>query len=444
MENIQIPKIARSKYHGTNGYLTITEVPYKTPIADAFVEAGQAIGQPIIDFNGPTQIGFNYLQVTMQNGTRWSSSRAYLHSIHERPNLHVKKNSMVTKIIIDPKTKTAIGVEFVRFGRKYFVKAKKEVIVSGGAINSPQILMLSGIGPKNHLKNKNIKVIKNAKVGYNLQDHTATGGLSYLIDYPFSIIFNRMLGVRKHITDYLSSHNGLFTVPGGCEALGFIDLRNMNDTDGYPDLELLLASGGIESDDTLHKNFNLDEKLYQQMYGSIEGKDSFMILPLTMRPKSRGRIILRDNNPFHHPLIYPNYFSDSEGYDIKLAVAGIRMANKLVKTPSFRKLGAKLHDKPLPPCKNLGFDTDAYWECYAKHFTFTIYHHVGTCKMGPSSDPNAVVDERLRVRGIKHLRVIDASIMPLIPTAHTNAPTFMIAEKGSDMIKEDWDMINYL
>lgn len=444
MENMKVRDFEKSKYHGKNGYLTISDVPFKTPIAEAFVESGRSWGQPIVDYNGPTQIGFNYLQATMQNGTRWSSSRAYLHSIHNRRNLHVKKHSMVTKITIDPNTKTATGVEFMRFNRKYVVKAKKEVIVSAGTINSPQLLMLSGIGPKNHLKDKKIPVIQNAKVGYNLQDHTATGGLSYLIDYPYSLFSDRLFHDKKHLTDYFSFHKGPFSIPGGCEALGFLDSKNMNDTDGYPDLELLLASGNIANEETLHKDFNMQEKLYKQLYGSIRGADAFMILPLTMRPKSVGRIMLRDNNPFHHPLIYPNYFSDPEGHDIKLAIAGIRMSNKLVSMGPFKKLGARLYDKPLEPCKHHKFDSDAYWECFARHFTFTIYHHVGTCKMGPDSDPRAVVNERLKVRGIKNLRVIDASIMPFVPAAHTNAPTFMIAEKGSDMIKEDWNVKNLI
>ncbi|KAK6640562.1 hypothetical protein RUM44_012258 [Polyplax serrata] len=438
MENMKIPEFMQSQHHGNNGYLTITGVPYKTPISEAFIKAGESLGQPITNFNGATQTGLNYLQVTMKNGTRWSSARAYLNPISNRRNLYVKKFSTVTKVLIDPKTKVAYGVEYVKNNKKYIAKARKEVIISAGTINSPQILMLSGIGPKKHLREKNIKVIKNAKVGYNLQDHTATGGLSYLIDYPYSLITSRMVKNQKHFQDYLTFHNGPFSVPGGCEALAFLDLQNMNDTDGYPDLELLLVSGGLTSDESLHRDFNIKEKLYREMYGPIAGRDLFMILPLTMRPKSTGRIMLRDNDPFHHPLIYPNYFSDTEGYDIKLAVAGIRMANKVVDTKPFKKLGAKLYARPLPPCEHLELDSDEYWECYARHLTFTIYHHVGTCKMGPASDPDAVVDERLRVRGIKNLRVMDASVMPFVPAAHTNAPTFMIAEKGSDMIKEDW------
>lgn len=439
MEDTTIPEFAKNRAHrSTKGYMSVSNVPYRTPIADAFVEAGRYMGQPIIDYNGATQSGFNYLQVSMKNGTRWSSSRAFLHPITGRPNLHVKKQSLVTKILIEPNTKTAVGVEFIRNNRRYIVKARKEVIVSAGTINSAQLLMLSGIGPRDHLREKKIKVVQDLKVGYNLQDHIAPGGLTYTIRYPYSLITDRIINSKDAMTDYFSFHTGPMSVPGGCEALGFLDMDNMNDTDGWPDMELLLVSGGLTSEQTLRLDFNIEEKLYKKVYDPIKKYDTIMILPMIMRPKSIGRIMLRDKNPFHYPLIYPNYYTDPEGYDVKTAVAGIRKTNELIKTPPFQKLGAKLHSEPLPPCKKYGFDSDAYWECFARHFTFTIYHHVGTCKMGPDSDPDAVVDDKLRVRGIKNLRVIDASIMPVIPAAHTNAPTYMIAEKGADMIKEEW------
>jgi len=174
MEDTTIPEYSKNREHrSTKGYMSVSRVPYRTPIADAFVEAGRHMGQPIMDYNGATQTGFDYLQVSMKNGTRWSGSRAFLHPISGRQNLHVKKQSLVTKILIDPNTKTAVGVEFMRNNRKYIVKARKEVIVSAGTINSAQLLMLSGIGPKEHLKEKKIKVVQDAKVGYNLQDHIA-------------------------------------------------------------------------------------------------------------------------------------------------------------------------------------------------------------------------------------------------------------------------------
>lgn len=163
-----------------------------------------------------------------------------------------------------------------------------------------------------------------------------------------------------------------------------------------------------------------------------------MLFPMLLRPKSHGRIVLRNANYRSKPMIFPNYFEHQEDMDV--VVRGIKLFLNITQKPALQALGTRLHDIPIPKCAPLGFGTDKYWECMARHFTFTIYHHTGTCKMGLESDKTAVVDPRLRVYGVKGLRVIDASIIPQIPAAHTNAPTYMIAEKGADMIKQDWGM----
>jgi len=161
-----------------------------------------------------------------------------------------------------------------------------------------------------------------------------------------------------------------------------------------------------------------------------------MKIPLLLRPKIRGRVMLRDNNPFHKALIFPNYFDHN--YDLETVVKGVKKAVELSETKAFKKYGSLLHDISVPGCENLAFNSDEYWRCVIKHLAFSIYHLSGTCKMGPASDKEAVVDPRLRVHGINGLRVIDASITPIISGNHTNVPTIMIAEKGSDLIKEDW------
>jgi choline dehydrogenase-like flavoprotein len=174
------------------------------------------------------------------------------------------------------------------------------------------------------------------------------------------------------------------------------------------------------------------------MFMPLERRDqeSFMVFPMVLRPKSRGRIKLRSKSPYDKPMIIPNYFSDP--YDIDQSIKGIRAMIDLMETKAFRKLNGRLLPTVVPGCKHLEFNSDAYWECFTRHFTFTIYHHCGTAKMGPESDKLAVVDPTLRVYGIEGLRVVDASVMPVIPTGHTNGPTIMIAEKASDMIKQFW------
>lgn len=380
-------------------------------------------------------MGVSRLQVSMRDGIRESSSRAYLHPIKNRPNLHMKKHAMVTKLLIDPQTKQTYGIEYSNNGQKKIVRAKREVIVSAGAINSPQLLMLSGIGPKKHLNSLNIPVMKNLKVGYNLMDHIAVGGLTFLINQPYSLRIQRLIST-ENLRDYLNYHKGPLSIPGGCEVLVFNDFEHTKDPQGYPDIELLYQGGSIVSDYVLSKDFGITNEIYDAVYKPISEMETFMVLPMLLRPKSKGRIMLKNGDYRTKPYIFPNYFSHPD--DMATLVKGIRLALNISSQPALQKLGTQLHGIPIPQCAHLGFATDKYFECMAEYFTFTIYHQSGTCKMGPQNDKKAVVDPRLRVYGIRGLRVIDASIMPEIPAGHTNSPTFMIAEKGADMIKEDW------
>ncbi|XP_071050379.1 glucose dehydrogenase [FAD, quinone]-like [Onthophagus taurus] len=438
IEDFQIPEMNDPKYHHNGGYLTVSYPPYRTKIAEAIVKSGIEMGLKYVDYNAREMIGISYSQASVKDGIRHSSSRAYLHPISSRPNLFVKKFAHVKKILIEPNTKRAYGVEFVKNGVTQVARAKMEVIISAGAIGSPQLLMLSGIGPRNHLKSVGIRAIQNLKVGYNLMDHIACGGITFLVNDSISLKTERMFE-RQPLSDYLNYHKGPLSVPGGLEACSFHNTDDPNNPDGYPNMELFYLGGSMVSDSTLYKNFAIRDDIYNDVYGSIKGRESYMIFPMLLRPKSRGRIMLKDNNYKSHPLIYPNYFSDP--YDIRVMLQGIDLILNITSQPPLKKIESTLYTKPIPQCAKHSFGSPPYWECMARHFTLTIYHQSGTCKMGPRSDKSAVVDPRLRVHGIKSLRVIDASIMPEIPAAHTNAPTYMIAEKGSDMIKQDWGFI---
>lgn len=342
----------------------------------------------------------------------------------------------MTRVLFDETGRRAIGVEYYKGRKNYIVYARKEVIISGGAINSPQLLMLSGIGPKDHLISKGINVLHDLPVGYNLMDHVALGGLTFIVNDTISIKTQRIFENGNIIHDFLKHHTGPLTIPGGTEAIAFFDLNQPKNIDGHPNLELLLISGAVSSEETLKKSFGISNHVYDRVFKKTEEKDSYMIFPMIMRPKSKGKIELKDSNPFRYPAIYPNYFSDER--DLDIIVSGVRICEKLLQTNTMTRLNAKLWDVPLPGCEHFQFDSDDYWKCAARQLTFTVYHLSGTCKMGPLGDPTAVVDPRLRVQGFKGLRVIDASIMPEVISAHTNAPTIMIAEKGSDLIKEDW------
>lgn len=387
-------------------------------------------------FSGPTQTGVQFLQTSIKNGTRHSSSRAYLHPIANRPNLHVTKNTMVTKILIDSKTKTARGVEIFKNSKRQKIYATNEVILSSGTINSAQLLMVSGIGPKDHLEKFNIPVHSDLKVGYNLQDHYALGGLTFVVNDTVGLRTDRIMTNPSMILNYFQNHNGLMSIPGGCEALVFSDLNDKSNPDGHPNLELLFVSGSLVSDSVLRYTFGISDEVWNTVYAPILQKDAWMAFPMIMLPKSRGRVKLASKDIFKKPLIYANYYASEE--DLNVTVQGTKELIRMSKTAPFQKYGSTLHDIPLPACADIEFGSDDYWRCHARQLTFTIYHHTGTCKMGPDTDDDAVVNPRLQVRGIKNLRVIDASIMPVIPSAHTNSPTYMIAEKGADMIKQDW------
>lgn len=433
LENNLVPNITPG-YHGRNGPVTISNIEFKSSSAKAFVEAGIEKGFSYVDYNGPEQIGFSFVQSTVANGTRQSTNFAYLYPISGRKNLHVKKGSQVTKLLIDD-AKNVYGVKFQSHGQTITVKASKEVILSAGAINTPQILMLSGIGPSKHLKEIGIETVVNSAVGYNLMDHTAPGALTFTVNV--TTLKHSVLYDIRNIMRYTDQSTGPLTSPGGVEAIAFFDTEHPNDPDGHPDLEFLQLGGSINADPIFKQNFGIRDDFYDEMFNGIGlERNTFMVFPMVLRPKSRGRIKLRSSNPFDYPIILPNYFSDP--YDVKISISGIRKMIDLLDTEALRKLDAKLLKTLIPGCKHYAPDSDEYWECYTRHLTFTIYHHCGTARMGPKNDRRAVVDPTLKVYGVKGLRVADASVMPVIIAGHTNAPTIMIGEKAADMIKASW------
>jgi choline dehydrogenase len=348
----------------------------------------------------------------------------------------VIKRSLVTKLLIHPDTKNTYGVQFVRNNKKYVVRARKEVILSAGAVNSPQLLMLSGIGPSKHLKDLNIPVMQDLKVGYNLMEHPGLTTVSFIVNQSISFISQELLSNLTAVSAYMSYHRGPFTVPGGGEGIAFIDTRDPYNRDGNPEIELFFISAGIASDPTYYKLLGLTEEFYNAVYKPIEGLHCWTGLVMVLQPKSRGRILLNSKNPYDKALIDHDLFQNPE--DLDMLLVAIKEVLKLSKTQAFQKFGSRLHDIPVPACSHLQFSSDDYWRCAAKQTSIGIWHLSGTCKMGPNSDPNAVVDSRLKVYGVKGLRVIDASIMPMIPAAHTNVPSMMIGEKGADLVKEDW------
>jgi choline dehydrogenase-like flavoprotein len=437
IEDVQIPEFRNTPSRGKDGPLAVNHPFYRTPLGESFLEAIQLFGYDVVDFNGETQTGFNYIQHNIVNGTKISSNRGYLMPIKSRKNLHVKTFSTVSKVLINPENKRAYGVEFINKNKKWVVYCKREVILSAGAYNSPQILMLSGIGPAGHLNSLGIPVINDLQVGYNLQDHIEFGGLVFTIDPPLAFKSSRIWGnLVQNIKNLVQDSSGLLTSVVGAEGVGFINTKWNNETFDYPDMELQFFTSSLTSDRVVRTAYGVKEDLYQAVYKPIENRDVIQIFPMILRPESKGIITLKSRNPLEYPNILHNYLK--EDIDVERILEATKLAIKITESAPFKKYNTKLHDIPIPTCRQHGFNTDDYWRCAIRHITFTSHHQCGTAKMGPNWDPNAVVDPQLKVYGIQGLRVIDASIMPFNPTCHINAVVYMLAEKGSDMIKQSW------
>ncbi|XP_052133087.1 glucose dehydrogenase [FAD, quinone]-like, partial [Frankliniella occidentalis] len=438
MERNLIPEYQNSKYHNNNGTLSVERVPHKSPLMDAFLEAGQMKGYSVIDYNNPDENsqGFSRIQANMHGGRRINGANAFLRPIRKRPNLHIALKSRVTRVLIDPETMTAKAVEMTRNRQWRVVRARKEVILSAGAINSPHILMHSGIGPADHLAQVGYKALKDLKVGYNMMEHVASAGLTFFINESLTITLDGV-STPNAFFSYMRGQ-GPITVPGGVEGLAYIHTKMNDDAYGRPDMEFIFAGAAICSDAgaTIRKGMGITDESYYSQFDRGHQCNAFTIWPMILSPKSRGRILLRDNNPFHWPIMKHDYF-ESE-HDLLTCIEGLKLAVELAESPAFARFNATLNPRPVRGCENVTFRSDAYYECLLRHITTTLHHQSGTCKMGPATDPDAVVDPELRVHGVRNLRVVDASIIPRLPRAHTNAVAYMIGEKAAELIKKAW------
>ncbi|XP_076333084.1 glucose dehydrogenase [FAD, quinone]-like [Tachypleus tridentatus] len=432
-EDNRDPSIANNGYHGKGGYLTVSTPPYATPLAHAFVAGGSSLGYPNIDLNGPIQTGFAIPQGTIRRGSRCSTSKAFLKPTKGRSNIDIVIFAFATKILFDENL-IARAIQFDRLGLSHTVYARKEIILSAGTINTPQLLMLSGIGPKDNLLNLGIPVLADLPVGLNLQDHIYPGVLAYLVDYPVSAVQSRIF-TAENIFRYFAFSDGPLTLLGGVEGLGFIKTKYANSSDDFPDVEVHFLSGsyGADAGHVFRGSQGINDELWQKVYLEFLEKDSFSLFPVLLRPRSRGFIKLRSSNPYDPPIIDPRYLTDER--DVFTMVDSLKICLALGDTPGFRKYGARINPNVFPGCEGYVQWSDEYLACLARTITSTIYHPVGTCKMGNPHDPTTVVDPQLRVKHVKGLRVVDGSVMPTIVSGNTNAPIIMIAEKASDMIR---------
>ncbi|XP_023247883.1 glucose dehydrogenase [FAD, quinone]-like [Copidosoma floridanum] len=411
--------------HGYNGYLSV-ELHEPDDNIDVVMNAWKKLGLSEVDYNSGDQLGTSKYQYTIKNGVRQSTNAAFLRPIRaKRPNLTVRPNSQVLRVRISPLSKETYGVDYVEGGKRKLAFAKKEVILSAGAFESPKLLMLSGVGPASEVKKTSMIHIQDLPVGKNFQEHLSVSYMTLKYDDP-SVSFERLQDKKDDALKWQKGEPSSLRSACLWGTVQFVQTRNET-LPGTPDLQFIYLN---RVDDSEYTN-------QSTMYGGFSYYNRIAVYPMIVAPKSRGWIELNSTDPIYgKPLLYPNFMSHPD--DVKTLKEGVQLSRKLNETLSLMGSRLKTMKTPAPKCEKFLNDEDKYDECIVRNYFAPVYHPGGTCKMGPSTDPEAVVDPRLRVHGIKRLRVIDASIMPILTTGNTNAPTIMIAEKGSDMIKEDW------
>jgi choline dehydrogenase len=391
------------EFHGGVGPLHVSNGRSINPLFRAFIQAGAEAGFPqTADFNGPKQEGFGPYQLTIREGRRWSAASAYLVPALDRPNLKIESNAHVTRILFEGSR--AVGVEYVQKKEKFQVRAIREVILSGGAVNTPQVLLLSGVGDPEILGRFGIPVVADVKgVGRNLQDHLDCS-IQYECTQPITLYSqaNPLRAARTGL-QYLLFGSGLATGQG-LESGAFLKSR--------PDLE------------TPDLQFHFIAALMTDHTRKKADRHGFMAHVCQLRPESRGYISIKSADPFSAPVIQPNYLEAEE--DRRALREGVRQARDVFAQKAFDPY----RGPELMPGAHIQRDDQI--DAWVRKTAETIYHPVGSAKMG--KDRDSVVDTSLKVYGVEGLRVVDASVMPSLVSGNTNAPTIMIAEKASDMI----------
>lgn len=391
----------------------INEGSFKSAVSEAFNEAGKELG-----FDD-----FHYTNLTQHKGWRYTQIDHWK-TLSSSPE--VVTNAEVIKILFDDENpKKAVGVEFHKHGELHKVYGKN-IVLSAGTIGSPKILMLSGIGPKKHLEQLGIEVREDLPVGENLQDHVTTGLDLIILNQTIGLSVKDLINPFKVLDFFWYEGEGSPLAFGGADAMGFAKLNASSDV---PDLSFILLPVGMVADHGIHlrKILNIRDDVWDEHFKPLLGQTTISILPVLLHPKSRGNVRLASKNFSDAPIIEPNYLTHRD--DIKKLVTGIRILEKLVETAAMQKYGAEINPKHFPGCRNHFSDSYDYWECYIRHMTLTMFHPVGTCKVGAENDASTVVLKDFRVKNIGSLFVVDGSVLDKAPSANPHAIIAMLAQK---------------
>ncbi|MBC7502662.1 MAG: choline dehydrogenase [Herminiimonas sp.] len=402
--------LGESATTGTGGPLWATTIPGKNKLVDAFIAASRQNGVPVVsDFNSGPQEGVGYYQLTTRNGLRCSTAVAYLKPARKHPNLHIETEAQATRILFEGARAT--GVAYRQGGTMREVHAKREVLLCAGALQSPQLLQLSGIGAAALLQKFAIPVLRDLPgVGANLQDHLQVR-LMYEVSEKITINdeLNSLWGKAKMGLQWAATRTGPLAI--GINLAGMF-CRALPEENATPDTQFHFATVSAE-----------------HAAGKVHAFSGCTYSVCQLRPDSRGQVAIRSTDPFEAPSIQPNYLSTER--DRRTTIAGVRFAQRVAATAPMKQY----MKRPYRPQADVRSDDEVLAFC--RQYATTIFHPSGTARMGPVSDPGTVVDARLRVHGVSGLRVVDCSIMPTLVSGNTNVPTVMIAEKAADMILQD-------
>lgn len=428
-------ELTSDAFHGRHGLLSVDYYTDGNPIREVLKQGLREMGQPWVeDINGDINLGFTELQMTIVKGTRCSAAKAFLMPAKDRKNLHIIKHAHVTKLNFAANDGARVnGVQFhVKGGEQSFTaQTRKEVILSAGALNSPQILMLSGIGPAEHLQSVGIPVRHNLAVGDSLQDHLYVPVLMSFhksTSKPFS-----MDKILKNYLEYTTNRSGYLSTVGTANFGGFVN--TLGDS-RYPDIQY--TAFHMERQNPLWPQilelFGYNDEIAKSLVRASQTQDLVMWMTILINPHSTGTVRLRSSDPYAAPRLTHSYFVDKR--DVETAVRGVKLIEKFALTEAYHNSEGGAVRPNLPACEWLELDSDEYWRCYVRHMATTLYHPTSTTKMGVDTASGAVVDAKLKVHGVDGLRVVDAGIMPVIVSGNTNAPTIMIGERAADLVKQ--------